>query len=125
MEALRPEVLQLIGECIDSLESLEGLALLHRSPDTFWSADAVATQIGARADIVAQKLLRLAGAGLLTRAKDSVAYRYAPDPASQCENVDLLIRAFANRRVDVVNAIYSSNLERLRAFSNAFRLKKE
>jgi hypothetical protein len=32
MEALGPEVLQLIGECIDSLESLEALALLYRSP---------------------------------------------------------------------------------------------
>ena len=125
MEALRPEVLQLIGECIDSLESLEALALLHRSPDTFWSADAVATQIGARADVVAQRLQDLAKAGLLTRAKDSVAYRYAPDVASARDNVDLLIGAFSKRRVDVVNAVYSSNLERLRAFSNAFRLKKE
>ncbi len=125
MEALRPEVLQLIGECIDSLESLEALALLHRSPDTFWSADAVATQIGARADVVGQKLQQLAGGGLLARAKDSVAYRYAPTAMPKCEAVDLLVKAFANRRVDIVNAIYSSNLERLRAFSNAFRLKKE
>jgi len=125
MEALRPEVLQLIGECIDSLESLEALALLHRSPDTFWSADAVATQIGARADVVAQKLQQLVTAGLLALAKDSVAYRYAPTAPSRGEAVDLLVKSFANRRVDIVNAIYSSNLERLRAFSNAFRLKKE
>jgi hypothetical protein len=125
MEALGPEVLQLIGECIDSLESLEALALLYRSPDTFWSADAVAAQIGARADIVAQKLQQLAAAGLLARAKDSVAYRYAPAALASCEGADLLLQAFAKRRVDVVNAIYSSNLERLRAFSNAFRLKKE
>jgi hypothetical protein len=124
MEALGPEVLQLIGECIDSLESLEALALLHRSPDTFWSAEAVAAQIGARADIVAQKLQQLAKAGLLTRAKDSVAYRYAPDAVAKCDDVGLLIGAFASRRADVVNAVYSSNLERLRAFSNAFRLKK-
>ncbi|HEX3583682.1 MAG TPA: hypothetical protein VH087_18080 [Thermoanaerobaculia bacterium] len=125
MEALGPEVLQLIGECIDSLESLEALALLYRSPDTFWSADAVAAQIGARADIVGQKLQQLAAAGLLARAKDSVAYRYAPAAVPRCEGADLLLRAFAKRRVDVVNAIYSSNLERLRAFSNAFRLKKK
>ena len=125
MEALRPEVLQLIAECIDSLESLEALALLHRSPDTFWSADAVATQIGTRADTVGQKLQQLARAGLLSRAKDSVAYRYSPDAAAKCEHVDMLIGAFAKRRGDVVNAVYSSNLERLRAFSNAFRLKKE
>jgi hypothetical protein len=125
MEALRPEVLQLIAECIDSLESLEALGLLYRSPDTFWSADAVAAQIGARPDVVAQKLQQLAGTGLLSLAKDSVAYRYAPVAASSCQGVDLLMKAFANRRVDVVNAIYSSNMERLRAFSNAFRLKKE
>jgi hypothetical protein len=125
MEVLGPEVLQLIGECIDSLESLEALALLHRSPDTFWSPDAVATQIGARADVVAQRLQQLAEAGLLTRAKDTVAYRYAPEAASTRESVNLLIGAFTKRRVDVVNAVYSSNLERLRAFSNAFRLKKQ
>ena len=125
MEALRPEVLQLVGECIDSLESLEALALLHRSPDTFWSAEAVAAQIGARVDIVGQKLQQLTAAGLLARAKDSVAYRYAPAAAPRCEEVDLLLKAFANRRVDVVNTVYSTNLERLRAFSNAFRLKKE
>jgi hypothetical protein len=125
MEALQPEVLQLIVECIDSLESLEALALLHRSPDTFWSADAVAARIGARPEIVAQKLQRLAATGLLGRAKDSVAYRYAPGDAVKCGVADLLVAAFNARRVDVVNVIYSTNLERLRAFSNAFRLKDE
>src|ERR1043166_5538793 len=125
MEALRPEVLQLVGECIDSLESLEALALLRRSPDTFWSADAVAAQIGARSDVVALRLEELTKARLLTRAKDSVAYRYAPQAPAKCEDVDLLLSAFANRRTDVVNAVYSTNMERLRAFSDAFRLKKE
>jgi DNA-binding IclR family transcriptional regulator len=78
-------------------ESLQILALLARS-DAYWTGKAISQQLGIPEDVVSTKLVALSAARILVRGKETGAYRFAPA---------------------------SDHLDRLRAFSDAFRLKNE
>lgn len=122
---LGPELRQFIADSnIDSVESIEILLLLRRS-EAYWLPAAVAQQLGIARQPVAQQLAALARARLLVIGGDTGAYRYAPRSEELRGMVDQLAAAYDEQRIPVINAIYSANLERLRAFSDAFRLKKE
>ena len=123
MDDLAPEVRELIARHFDSVESLEVVMLLRRSPQTFWAAPAVAEQLGMRPDTATSKLDALRRAGILAVGAQTGAFRYAPHDDDLRKSIDELACAYAERRVSVINMIYAQNLERLRAFSNAFRVK--
>jgi hypothetical protein len=125
LSLLKPDVQKLISDCIDSVEAVEILLLLRRSPDAYWTSDAVSQQLGMQSQLASAKLRGLAENRLLVVGGDTGAYRYAPRDAETRQAVDNLAAAYANLRIHVINTIYSANLERLRAFSDAFRLKKE
>jgi hypothetical protein len=122
---LSPEVQQFLTDSIDSVEALELLLLLRRSPDAFWSSDAAAQQLGIRAALSSKKLAQLMGRKLLVRGAETGAYRYAPADDAVRGVVDDLAAAYNEQRIVVINTIYSGNVERLRAFADAFRLKDE
>ena len=124
MSELSGPVRELIARCIDSVESAELLVLLHRSADTFWAAEAAAHRLGIKPDIAQNKLNALADCGLLARGSGTIAFRYAPSDEAQTRLVDQLVAAYANQRITVLNTIYSANLDRLKAFTDAFKLKK-
>jgi DNA-binding MarR family transcriptional regulator len=63
---------------INRVDGINVLLLLRRSPQTFWSAEAIANQLGAEAELVTKTLRDLATRGLVVRARDSDAYRYRP-----------------------------------------------
>jgi hypothetical protein len=123
VDGLPQEVRDLIVSDFDSVESVEIVLLLRRSPQTFWAARAVAEQLGIRADIAGAKLDALGRRGILSVGGQTGAFRYAPKDAAVAKAIDALAAAYADRRVSVINTIYSANLERLRAFSDAFRVK--
>jgi hypothetical protein len=124
MIELTGPVRDLIARSIDSVESIELLALLHRSADTFWAPEAAAQRLGIGPDIARKKLNALADSALLSRASGTGAFRYAPSEASVRSAVDDLVEAYVKYRIGVVNTIYAANLDRLKAFTDAFKLKK-
>jgi len=97
---------RLITYGIDSFVSIEILLLLRRS-EAFWTAEALAQRLGMPKDLVVQKCVAMAKAQLLAVGNDTGAYRYAPRNDAAREAIDQLADA-----------------EQLRAFSDAFRLKK-
>jgi hypothetical protein len=78
MSAFDADILAFITRCIDSVETLDVLLLLRRSPDTFWAPAAVARQLGINAETAANKLAGLHSRGLLARAAATSAFRFAP-----------------------------------------------
>lgn len=116
------ELEQFIATNIHSVEEVEILTLLSRSPETFWSADAMAQQLGIKPDIVASRARELVRRGLLRAGDSGPVFRYAPPNETLKQQVDVLIAAYRDRRVTVINAIYSANLTRLRSFADAFKL---
>ena len=63
------ELEQFIASNIHSVEEVEILALLNRSPETFWSADAMSQQLGIKSDVVAARARDLVRRGLLRAAE--------------------------------------------------------
>ena len=97
---------RLIEYGIDSIASIEILLLLRRS-EAYWTAEAIAQQLGMPKESVAKKCEAMAKAQLLAVGSDTGAYRYAPRNDAARETIDKL-----------------ANVGQLRAFSDAFRLKK-
>ncbi|MBV8518340.1 MAG: hypothetical protein JO197_13160 [Acidobacteria bacterium] len=119
-----PALLQFIRRCVDSIETLEILLLLQRTPETFWTPAAIDSQLGMKQGAAAKRLARLADEQLVVTGS-SGAFRYAPRDEEDRATVAALTTAYADQRASVVNAVFSENLERLRAFSDAFRMKDQ
>ena len=115
----------MIVQHFDSAETIEITLLLRRSPGTFWSPAAVGQQLDVREDLADRKMRTLAAAKILVPAERSTAFRYAPASEELAGRVDTLADLYANRRISVINAIYSANLEKLRTFSDAFKLTQK
>lgn len=116
---------QFIAEAIDSIETLEILLLLHRSPETFWAPSAVESHLGLKKGIAEKRLAGLAQKRLAVRGEESGGYRYRPENDERRKIVAELAAAYSDKRASVVNTVFSENLARLRAFANAFKVKGE
>jgi len=119
---LPSEVHALISESISSVEMLEILLLLRRSPETFWGVPALSHQLELKEEIVRPALQRLVEARLVTAGQTVEAYRFGANEKT-AGTVNALADAYSTQRLAVINTIYSENLRRLRAFSDAFRVR--
>src|SRR5688572_15327976 len=122
-----PETVQaFVASHIDSAVQLELLLLLHRTRGTSWDPSRVATELKIDAGWAASQLARLREQGLLRcSAQPPLVYEYGPGTADLDEAVAALATAYADRRVSVISLIYSKPTDNLRAFADAFRLRKE
>lgn len=118
-EAVRRFVL----ECIDSVEQLEVLVLLHGSPAVTWSPEAVATTLYSNRQSIALRLAGLHAKGVL--ASTEASYRYLPKTPELDATVSLVAQTYRQRPVAVITMIASKPMEKVRAFSDAFRLRKK
>jgi hypothetical protein len=121
-----PEVVRrFIVDHVDSVEQLEILLLLHQHPERAWDAESVARELRISALSASDRLEDQARAGLLARVEGSPGgYRYAPGTPALDEAVAGLAKAYAERRVTVINLIFSKPIDKIRTFADAFRLRK-
>ncbi len=123
---LPEEVRRLIADHIDSVEQLEILLLLYQHPERTWDAESVARELRVAAISAGERLEDMAHSGLLTR-KDGkpVEYRYAPANAALGDAVRGLSTAYSERRVTVINLIFSKPVDKIRTFADAFRIRRD
>jgi hypothetical protein len=73
-----------------------------------------------------ERLEEFVRGGLLSRTGGTpLEYRYAPASTKLDTAVDGLARAYTERRVSVINFIFSKPVDKIRTFADAFRLRKE
>jgi hypothetical protein len=118
------EVRRFLLQCIDSVEQLEVLLHLYRTREQSWSPDAIALALYSNPASIARRLAGLYSHGLLTLTSSS-AYRYQPKTAELEATVSQLAETYRQRRVAVISIIASKPMENVRAFSEAFRLRKK
>jgi hypothetical protein len=116
------EVERFIATDIESVEQLEVLLLLRAAPDKQWTEQEVARALVSHVDSAADWLARMADRGLLARLDNR--YRFAPVEPAVTETIDALAESFAKYRVTVVALIFSKPSERVRLFSDAFRIRR-
>jgi hypothetical protein len=117
------EVERFIQDNIPSVEQLEVLLLLFGAPDKEWSAAQVSQSLHRQAQSVGMCLLDLQRRGLLSVAGEPPLYHY--DPGAQREVVRSLDRTYRERPVSVVEIIFAPGRDSLRAFSDAFKIRRQ
>jgi DNA-binding IclR family transcriptional regulator len=123
VNGLPEDVHRFLYQNIDSVEQLEVLLLLWRTLDRGWTADEVATAVYSHPSSVLRRLAILLGQGLL-REREPGCYQYAPRTADLHDTVTRLDHMYRERRVAVITLIASKPIENVRAFSDAFRIRR-
>ena len=113
---------QFIAEKIHSIEEVEILALLFRSPDTYWTTTAMAQHLNLKEEVASAKVRDLERRGLVVSGQTGGNFRFAAASDDLKRDVGMLVDAYRDQRVTVINAVYSANLTRLRSFADAFKL---
>jgi hypothetical protein len=114
-----------IAAHVESVGQLEVLLLLHADPARAWDAAAVAQALRVDAAWAGETLAALTDRRLAARVPgQTLCYRYAIEQSNHAA-VDELARAYADRRVTVIQLIFAKPADRLRVFADAFRLFKD
>jgi DNA-binding MarR family transcriptional regulator len=121
---LSPDLQRFIARHIQSVEKLELLLLFFRDPTRTWHTPEIVQQIQSSAGSVSKKLDEMVASGFVAREKDG-KFRFVEKSPSTQSQVAALDQAYRQRRIKVIEAIFSKSTEELRAFSDAFKLRKE
>jgi DNA-binding IclR family transcriptional regulator len=113
-----------IAAHIESVEKLEVLLLLYNSHDKWWSAQSVYQKIQSNPQSVAKRLADLKAAGFVQENKEA-CFQFNPKTPELADGVALLNTEYDQRRVKVIEAIFSHATEQMRRFADAFRIRKE
>ncbi len=123
---LPSDVEQLLREHIRSIETLEILLSLRDEPERRWTVADVYQKVRSSERSVSHNLAELSRRGLVRQeAQNPPAYQFAPQTDPLRETVERLAHLYAERRVRIVEAIYSERVSEVDEFAKAFRLRKD
>jgi hypothetical protein len=115
-----------IRRYLRTIEQLEVLLLVARTPDRYWSAAEAASALQLPSDRVAGALEQLAAANLLdVRLLDDVRYKYSPTAEDRALGVADLEEEYARDRVGMISELIKRRSGALVEFADAFRLRRE
>ena len=125
-EPIPESVRRFIIEHINSVESLEILLLLSTGTIREYTAEEVSRTLRTGLESAGAHLQKLHRAKLLVTTENESLPKYRFDPASpEAGVISELEKIYKTRRVSVISFIYSNPADPLRAFSDAFRLRKD
>ncbi|MCI0745935.1 MAG: hypothetical protein L0Y58_11060 [Verrucomicrobia subdivision 3 bacterium] len=114
---------QFLSDHIRSIEHLEVLLTVTSNPQVSWSPSEVLNRVQSSESSVQIRLEEFVAAGLIVQDKEG--YRFSPRTNELREAVEQLTRAYKERRVRVVEAIYSERRHAARDLSEAFRFRRK
>ncbi|HEY6455269.1 MAG TPA: hypothetical protein VIY90_08325 [Steroidobacteraceae bacterium] len=117
-------------EYIESYEELEILLLLRLEATEVWSETRISDRLGVSAALTAEAISKLIAHGLVKLQGERPRCVFAPRSEAIDEAVTALARSYTSQRLEIVklmnsNAIKRMRTEALRAFSDAFVLRKD
>ena len=125
-EGVPSEVAAFIARYVGSVVQLESLLLLAGDAGRRWTVDDVARELRIDRAWAEAQLDVLCGQSLLACDDHPVRrFHYAPPDQRTQETVAALARTYAERRVSVTSLIFAKPPDALRAFSEAFRFRKD
>jgi hypothetical protein len=125
-EGIPQEVQEFVARHIGSVEQLELLLLLYRHNQREWSAEEAAKELYVDPSSAASRLAGFDRDGLVASRKDGEILRYRCSPRGDVDRiVRLVAQTYKERRVSMINLIFSNPLDHIRSFSDAFRLRRD
>lgn len=127
MSPLPENVASLLRERIESFEQLEVLLLVRGERERNWTAESVSKILKINVAIAAEALDHLCRKNLLDVrvGNEQLIFRFAPATAALEGDVTALAQVSIDRRVDVMSAMSSNAVQRMRTstirlFADAF-----
>lgn len=122
---LSDSVVAFVREHVETLEQLELLVLLVKSPERWWDAAAIAEVLGVPATVTRAALERLASRNLLAiRITTDVHYQFQPGTATLRAASELFAEACRTNRMALFRLMTDTQRRAMRDFSDAFRLRR-
>jgi hypothetical protein len=115
------EIFAFVRTSVRSVWALELLLLLRRHPGRAWHPEELVLELRGSPAIVQEELAGLRSAGLVVEADGR--YRYGPASPATDALAAALQETYAARPMAVVKAIMAAPNEKLRIFSDAFKLR--
>lgn len=111
-------------DSIESVSHLEVLLMLYKDPAKNWDAEKVCKELRSSLSSATKQLESLTSKGLISTT-DSVSYHYLPLSPELDEKVRTLFDLYQKMPVAIVTCIYEKPTDKLKNFSEAFRIKKD
>lgn len=124
MSGIKDEIKEFIQRYIRSIGHLEALLFLYQRRGIEYSVDSLSSELRTNPQYAKQQLEELAEYGLVRRCTHPDCYLFAstPDVANVIEQIS---NDYARHRLAIINLLYSQPLDKIRGFSDAFKIKKE
>ena len=113
-----------VHACIDSVEQLEVLALLHDQPEKQWSINLLSLELRST-DRSVEKRLRDLSQRKVLEPIDSPTFKYSPVSEEVKTAVSELVAIYRLRPFRIMDLLFTKPLNTMQSFADAFRFKKE
>ena len=123
-EEVSPELREFIAEQVGSIAQLELLLLLAADPARRWTAEEAATALYIAPDAAYGFLEGMRIRGLLETVSQPDDFRFAPQNREWSALVSKLALLYKERRLTVINLIFSHPVDKLHSFADAFRFRR-
>jgi DNA-binding MarR family transcriptional regulator len=112
---------------VESMEQLEILRILGEAPETQWSVSELVRAAQIQPSAIAAQLAALEQRGLLkTQVLESHLHcKYAPRTPEIGQLLERLLQFYKERPVTLIRLVYARANDKLKAFAESFRLRKE
>jgi DNA-binding IclR family transcriptional regulator len=121
---LAPELLRFIARYISSIERLEILSLFYAEPAKSFQVAEVVRKVQSSERSVKDCLQWFLEHGFLGQPEEG-AYKFSPGTNELAEGTAALAKAYREKRVSIVEAIYSQPSSTIQDFADAFKLRKD
>jgi hypothetical protein len=118
------DLAEFVEYSLDSVWSLELLLALHQQRERVWSPDELIAELRSSHVVVRRSIETLIASGLIITEEDG-GVRYGPASADQDAFVARLAEAYRVKPAAIRGLILRSSSDRLRTFSNAFKIMKD
>ncbi len=85
---------------------IELLMTMHHDTSRSWSASELAQKVQTDLSLVTQSLSKLGRAGLIAKNADGSGFIYSPETSEKSALVELMIKAFSQRKLQVIRLLY-------------------
>lgn len=112
------------AQSLRSVWALDVLNLLYRERARHWTAEDLTRELRSNEDLISEIITRFERCGVLARGSDG-SLRYQPSTPALDELIGRLVQYYAERPLALTREIYRTPNEKLRIFSDAFKLRKD
>jgi len=127
LEPFPEDVARFLQDNIETIDQLEILRILGEDADKEWDCAVLAGEVQAGTQAVRAHVTEMSARGLLTRIQrgSALACRYGAATPELEGKVNRLLHVYKERPVTMIKMVYQRAKDPLRAFADAFRIRRE